>query len=57
VTWAISFFREFGALEFAQKEAERLVVRAEEVLGRLPLAGDGRERFRAVADFIIRRTA
>ncbi|MCZ6795744.1 MAG: polyprenyl synthetase family protein [Planctomycetota bacterium] len=55
IRWAIDFFREHGAIDFAQSEANRLVGEAEEILGRLPLGEEGSERFRSVARFIIDR--
>lgn len=55
IQWAIEFFREHGALEFAEGEARRLIDRAEEVIARLPLEREGRERFREMARFIIDR--
>ncbi|MBN1443125.1 MAG: polyprenyl synthetase family protein [Planctomycetes bacterium] len=55
IEWAISFFRDQGALEFAQAEAERLVERAHEVVGQLPLEEEGRAKFREMARFIIDR--
>ena len=55
IRWVIDFFRAQGALDFAQREAERLVAEAEKVLDALPLGDDGRERFREVARFIIAR--
>jgi geranylgeranyl pyrophosphate synthase len=55
IQWAIDFFRDQGALEYAQEEANRLVDAADTVLERLPLGEDGREKFRSVARFIVER--
>jgi len=55
IAWAIAFFREHGAVAFAEEEARRLVERADAVLDRLPLGQEGCERFRKVARFIVDR--
>ena len=55
IRWAIDFFQEFGAIEFADREAKRLVGECERVIDALPLGDDGRETFRAVARFVIDR--
>ena len=55
IRWAIDFFREHGALDFAHSEASRLVTEAESVLDRLPLGKEGSDRFRAIARFLIDR--
>ncbi|HLU49889.1 MAG TPA: hypothetical protein VK116_17445, partial [Planctomycetota bacterium] len=55
IDWAIGFFREHGALDFAESEARRLIDRGEEVVARLPLSDDGRNAFREIARFIVDR--
>ncbi len=41
VDWAVDLYRRCGSIEFAQSESRRLTCEAREVLGRLPLVGDG----------------
>jgi geranylgeranyl pyrophosphate synthase len=57
VDWAISFYRETGALDFAQEEARRFLARAEDVLDKLPLDASGKDVFRAISRFMIDRTS
>ncbi|MEM7235334.1 MAG: polyprenyl synthetase family protein [Planctomycetota bacterium] len=55
IQWTIDFFRETGALDFAQAEAQRFVDRTGEVLDGLAIPDDGKARFRDVARFVIDR--
>jgi len=55
VAWAIQFYRDTGALEFAQAEAAKLIAKAENVISTLPLDESGREVFRAISRFMIDR--
>jgi geranylgeranyl pyrophosphate synthase len=56
VAWAIDFYRETGALDFADEEARRFQRRAEEVIERLPLDDHGREVFQAIGRFMVDRS-
>ena len=55
VNWAIEFFDRTGALDFARKEASKLIERADQVIDSLPLDEEGREVFRTVSRYIVER--
>ncbi len=55
VGWAIDFYRRTGALEFAQREAGRLIDGALGVIEQLPMEESHREIFRAIGRFMIDR--
>ncbi len=55
VNWAIKFFDRTGALDFARKEASKLIERADQVIDSLPLDEAGREVFRTVSRYIVER--
>jgi len=56
VAWAITFYRETGALDFADEEARRFLRGADEVIDRLPLDARGREVFQAISRFMVDRS-
>jgi geranylgeranyl pyrophosphate synthase len=56
VAWAIEFYRETGALEFADAEARRFQRSADEVIARLPLDERGKEVFQAISRFMVDRS-
>jgi len=55
VAWAIEFYRESGALRFAEDEARRLIAGAEQVIDSIPLDAQGKDVFRALSRFMIDR--
>ena len=56
VSWAIELYRRSGALEFAERHADGLIARAEQVIEDLPLDGAGKDVFRAIGRFMVDRT-
>jgi geranylgeranyl pyrophosphate synthase len=57
VAWAIELYRRVGAIDFAQRTAEDLIRRAQDVIGSLPLDRSGKEAFSAISQFIIARNS
>ncbi len=57
VAWAIAFYRETGAFDFAESESKRLIARAYSVIDGLPLDTDGKEVFRTISRFMIDRNS
>lgn len=55
VEWALRFFRDTGALEFARKEADALIARSGTVVDSLPLDASGRGIFHAISRFMVDR--
>ena len=55
VAWAIELFRRSGALDFAQKRAEELIAKGDEVIESVPLSEEGREVFSAISQYIVNR--
>lgn len=55
VEWAIQFYREVGAFQFAEEESRRLIARAGEVIETIPLDAAGKNVFRAISRFMIDR--
>jgi len=56
VAWAIRFYRETGAMDFAQAEAASLIRKAEKTIEALPLDAQGKDVFRAISRFMIDRS-
>lgn len=55
VRWAIDFFRQTGALDFAESEAAALVRKADDLIESLPFSAEGRNLFRAISRYIVER--
>ena len=55
VAWAIAFYRDTGAFDFAESESKRLIARAYSVIDGLPLDAEGKEVFRTISRFMIDR--
>jgi geranylgeranyl pyrophosphate synthase len=55
VRWAIDFYRNAGAIDFAEREAQTLIARVDDVLERSPLPGEGKQAFRDISRYIIDR--
>ena len=55
VEWVIGLYRRIGALEFAEREARRLIQGAFSVIDRIPMEEPHRELFREISRFMIDR--
>jgi geranylgeranyl pyrophosphate synthase len=55
VEWVIDLYRRIGALDFAQREARRLIEGAFSVIDRIPMEEAHRELFREISRFMIDR--
>ncbi len=55
IEWAIEFYRRTGALEFAEREAQKLIDRVDRIIDDVPLSEEGRDTFRAIGRYIVER--
>ena len=57
VEWAIDFYRDSGAIEFADGETQALIDRANAVVETLPLPDSGKDAFRVISRYIVDRSS
>ncbi len=55
IAWVIDFYTREGVIDYAQKEAEGLAAKCQDVVSELPFGDDGKAGFREMIDFIVKR--